>query len=257
MHFSHAQNSILPLGARANALGNSSVCLRDVWSVFNNPGDLGRVESLQSAATYDYMAGFPTFNRMAIAFTMPLKSGGVGAGFYRFGDDLYSEQMFSAGYGNTIGNTSLGIRTNIIQYRVQEFGNKNLVSLSFGGITTLTPWLTLGGYIHNINQPEISEGERLETIMTSGAIITISEKTRVLTEVEKKINYPVTLRTGFEYNIHAQLVLRTGFNVKPNAGFFGIGVKKKKLHFDYAYTWITSFASRHQCTLQYNLRTKK
>jgi len=252
-----AQSSYPLIGPRAAGIGYATSCVTDGWATFNNPAGLAELKSLEVGSAYESVPGFSPFNRMAAFISLPLKIGATSAGIFRFGDDLYNEQMINIGYANKFGLASLGARFQYIQYNIEGFGKKSVISFSFGGIAQLTPWLKFGAYIINISQPEISEDEKLPTFLVAGISIKASEKVSALVEIEKDIEYEPKLKLGVEYEIHQKFAARTGINIHPQTAFFGFGFKPGKLKLDYAYSYLPSVASRHQVSVGYLFKSRK
>ena len=253
LSLSNAQSSSTLIGARANSVGYASSCLEDEWSIFNNIAGLANVEKVSAAFAYDAQPSFKPFNRAAAVCAVPLKFGVAGVGVFRFGDKLYNEQILTAGFSNTFGLASLGLKVNYIQYNAEGFGRKGVLSLSFGGIAKLTEKILIGAHIININQPKISasENEKLPTVLITGILFKLSPKTFITTELEKDLEYPVLWKTGFEYQVHKKFIFRTGFNINPHAGFFGLGFRPKKFKLDYTYQNSFSIGTRHQASVAY------
>jgi hypothetical protein len=246
------------MGARSSALGHTSACLRDEWSLFNNVAGLAEQEKATASFSYDVQPGFPSFNKMAGAFAMPIKTGVAGLGLFRFGDDLYSEQLISLGFSNTLGLASLGIKANYIQYRASGFGTKGVFSISFGGIAKLAEKIFIGAYVTNINQPDISktEKEKLPTNLVLGIGVQITAQTFFATELEKDLNNPVRWKSAIEYKPFKRFVVRTGFSANPTSLFFGFGFRPNRFSVDYAYQHQFVIGSRHQATIGYSLRKR-
>jgi hypothetical protein len=253
-----AQSAMTLIGGRAMGLGYSSSCLADEWALFNNVAGLAKAEQPAAAFSYDALPAFSSFNRMAALFTMPVKPGVAAFGIYRFGDDLYNEQVLTAGYANTLGLASLGVKINYVQYSAQGFGNARAITVSFGGIANLTPQLSVGAHIVNINQPKLSEisKETLPTLLILGLGIKLSDKVFITSEVEKDLSYDVRWKSGLEYQLNKKVIARTGFNLNPQAGFIGIGLRPKKFALDYAFQYTSTLGSRHQATVIYKFKPK-
>jgi hypothetical protein len=248
------------MGARANGMGYASSCLTDEWSLFGNAGGLSKVEKPAGSFSYHAIPSFKSFNRTSAVFVIPLKFGVAGAGIFRFGDDIYNEQVASVAFSNTFGLASLGLKVNYIQYQAEGFGSKGVMSLGFGGIARLTPHIHIGTYITNVNQPVISsiDGERLPTRITAGLAILPGEKITVVSEIEKDLRYSVLWKTGIEYRFNKNFSARTGFNLNPDAAFGGFGFKKNKLILDYAFQYQEFVGVSHQATAGYVFnRTRK
>lgn len=245
------------MGARANGIGLSSSCLSDQWSVFNNPAGLANVKNSVLASTYVHHPAIASFNTVAAIYATPIKPGALGVGVYRFGDDLYNEQVITTSYSNTFGIASLGIKLNYLQYRAEGFGNKSIASISFGGITKLTPHFQIGAYINNITQPEISEHDKLPTSFILGIAFNPSDQIYFTTELEKDIDFDPVWKAGLEYVVHKKFFLRTGFNLQPQTGFFGFGYRSDKpLQLDYAFSFTPTIGSIHQATVGYHFKKK-
>jgi|SRR5688572_15171095 len=256
---SYAQSSSAFMGARAVGLAYASSSLQDEWAIFNNPAGLANVKESVVAFTYDAMPSFKPFNRMAVAFSTPLKMGAVAAGVFRFGDDLYNEQLVCGAYSNTLGLASLGIKLNYVQYNAQGFGSKQVFSVSFGGIAKLTESISIGAHIININQPEIStaEKEKLPTILVVGASAQLSTQTFVTSELEKDLAHAVRWKTGVEYKPFKKFTFRTGYAVNPSAAYIGFGFRSRQFQLDYGYQHHFSTGARHQATVAYQLKKQK
>lgn len=253
-----AQSFSTHMGARSQGLGFASASLTDEWSVFNNIGGLAKVNHITAACTYEARPGIAAFNTMAAVAALPISYGVTGIGIFRFGDDLYNEQLVTVGFSNTVGLASLGIRANYIQYHAEGFGNKGVFSLCFGGIATLSEMFSIGAYITNINQPALSEDdERLPTILTAGIAFTPTDKLLITAEIEKDLEYTPTWKAGLEYAFYKKFWFRTGLNLEPNAGFIGLGFKPEKFRIDYAFMQSFEQGSRHQATVAYRLKGKR
>lgn len=254
-----AQSVSTLMGARAQGVGYASSCLTDEWAIFNNVGGLGRVEKASTSFTYLRVPALKSFSRMAVAVALPSRFGTAGFGVFKFGDDLYSEQLVTVGFSNTFGIASLGAQVNYIQYNAEGFGSKGVVSFNFGGIARFTEQLSIGAHITNLFQPKLTEDgeEHLPTLLFVGIGFTPSEKLLLTTEMEKDLDYPFTWKTGIEYKIFKKFALRTGFNVQPNAGFFGFGFFPENFQLDYAYSFHTELRANHQATVSYRFKSKK
>jgi hypothetical protein len=248
------------MGARATGLAYSSSTLSDEWSLLNNAGGLAKVNKLSTAFAYEISPALPGANRIAAIVNSPFgKIGTAGIGFFRFGDELYSEHVISGGFSNQFGITSLGIKVNYIQYRAQGFGTKRAWSFNFGGITQLTPKLSVGAYITNINQPEIAtqNDERIPASLTAGVGFKPTDKVLLLAEVKKDLEHDATVKGALEYTVHKKVFFRTGFNVQPNASFFGIGYLAKRLKIDYGLQYNNAIGLNHQASAIYQIEKRK
>jgi hypothetical protein len=253
-----AQSVSTSMGARAAAMGGASATLSDEWSLFNNVGGLAGIRQPTIACAYELPSGLPGANRMAAAFSTPLRAGVCGVGVFRFGDDLYSEQLISAGFGHHLGLTSLGLAFHYVQYRAGGMAPRNAISISAGGIVRITPQITVGARIINLNQPRLSsiENERLPTRLVAGIGFTLTEKIKILGEIEKDIDFRPTVKGGAEYAPFRKILFRTGFTLGPDEVFFGFGFVRGNLTIDYALCYSTSLSFAQQASVIYRMKKK-
>jgi hypothetical protein len=227
-----AQSISTHIGARAAGIGYASVGSHDEWSLFNNPGGLGKMEQINASFSLEVQSQLKGANRMAAVFNHPFKWGTLAAGVFRFGDDLYNEQTLSAGFGNQVGIASLGIKANVIQYQASGFGVSRSFSIDFGGIAELSEKFYLGASILNLTQSRIGEdNEPLPTRLTAGISYQPEKNILITTELSKEF--------------------RTGFNLNPSVAFFGVGINKKKIRLDYSIQLNPLIGASHQASASY------
>lgn len=232
-------------------MGNATSCLEDEWSLQNNIAGLAKVKQPALAFMHHVFPDFPPFNRVAATLVIPTGIGSFGAGAFRFGDDLYNEQILTAGFANTIGITAIGVKVNYVQYYTEGVGTVGVVAASMGGITRLTPHIMVGAHILNMNQPVVdaAKEEHLPTRLTVGLGYKPSDKLILISEVEKDLEYDLTWKTGIEYKPYRKMGFRSGFNMNPHAVFLGAGFAPGRFHLDYAYQWNTRLGSSHQASV--------
>lgn len=246
------------MGARANGMANASACLTDVWAITNNIAGLAKTAHASASFSYHAVPSFRSFNRMAAVFAVPAGKGVAGAGVFRFGDDLYNEHVLSLAFANSFGLASLGLKVNYVQYEADGAGVSRALTVSFGGFASLTPKVSFGAHIVNINQPVINEwsGERIPTRLVAGIALKPSDKLILASEVEKDLEYSATWKSGVEYRASGKIAFRTGFNLHPEAGFFGFGFKSRRVDLDYAIQFNDPFGLSHQATISYQFRER-
>lgn len=257
--FVQAQSVSTLLGARMAGMGYASSVLADEMALFNNPGGMAKMTKLSTCFTYEVNPALTGANRTSAGFLLPTRFGVGGLGVFRFGDNLYNEQIVSAGFGNKLGIGSLGAKANYIQYRAESFGTKYAVTIDFGGLVQITPQISAGAYIVNLTQSKISSEEFLPVKLIAGLGFKPSQQFFIATEIEKDIDYKATWRAGAEYTIHKKVFVRTGFNLNPAAGFFGLGAQARRLKIDYAIKLSSSLGATHQTSTvyQFERRPKK
>ncbi|MTI20640.1 hypothetical protein E1176_06375 [Fulvivirga sp. RKSG066] len=255
-----AQNGLMQIGARPAAMGYAYATEADQWSFFHNPGGLGQLESEYAAFfALENKYGIEGLNIMGAGIISPVPVGTVAFGAFRFGDDFYNEQSLSLAYGNQFGIASLGLKANLLQYNIEGFGTKSVLTLDFGGTATVTKELVFGAYIRNINQAKVESSgeERVPTILNAGISYRPLDKLRLNIETEKAIEYDASLRVGLEYLILEKLAVRTGVSTAPFTSYGGLGFTKGRLSVDYAITKNTSLGYSHQGAVSFRIKQEK
>lgn len=253
----YAQSVFTGLGARSEGMGNAAVALHDVWSIFHNAAGLAWINQPAGIFSYGATPALEGADRFGSALLMPVSTGAAGISVFRFGDLLYSESLVSAAYANRLGLAGLGARLNYLQYRAEGFGTRGVVTFDLGGIAEFTPQLRIGARIQNLNRPVLNnDGDRAPVTMQTGVSFTPTDKLVVVTELFKDLDHPTTWKAGLEYAIHPRVFVRTGFNLKPNATFYGAGFIIRKIQFDYSLQYNINLRMIHQGSIVYNLKSK-
>ncbi|MFN7603462.1 MAG: hypothetical protein ACK5R0_18890 [Bacteroidota bacterium] len=256
---SFAQSGQNLMGARQTAMGNASATLTDEWSLWHNVAGLAQTENRTLGASYEVTPSLVGANRMAFNGAAPLRLGVIGFGAFRFGDNVYSEQMISLAFAHKIGITSLGAKANVIQYRADGFGSQAALSLDFGGITQLTKQITIGEYLTNLTQSSFSASEnyRLPTRLAVGLGFKLSDYVLATTELEKDLDYRAVWKTGIEYQAIKNFFIRGGFNFYPQNFYFGLGSKWGSVNANYAVRYNSLLGSTHQISISYHFAKTK
>lgn len=239
------------MSARVMGMGNAWSCLADEWSLLNNVAGLSQIPGANASFSQYAIPSFKPFNRMAATLSAPIRVGALGLAFFRFGDELYNEQLFTIGYANKFGLASLGAKVNYIQYHAEGFGTSGAFTVSFGGIAEITPRFSVGATVDNVNQPTLSTGseERIPTRFVIGTEFKLSEKVFAVAEVEKDLEHTPIIKAGIEYVLHKKFTARTGVNVNPQSAFGGLGFKLRKFNLDYGFQFHEYLGAAHQATV--------
>lgn len=249
-----AQSVSALMGARSTGLAYASTTLKDEWAIQNNIGGVANIDLVNIGFAASIHPSLEGSNRLAATSSFPTSLGAISLGVFRFGDNIYNEQIISIGYGHKLGLASLGLKANYVQYRAEGFGRQTALTLGFGGIADITPLLSIGAYVTNINQPRLGSGDtRVPTKLTAGLGFRPIKKVLILTEIEKDLELNPKWKTGIEYLIYQKLAVRTGFNLNPSTTFFGLGVESWKVKLDFATTFSRALKLSYQASASYSL----
>ena len=249
----HAQDGTFSLGARNAGLAGTSVTLNDEFSLFNNVGGLAGVKNHAVFTSYQNRYSISEFQVIGGGGIWHHRLGNAGIGYYKFGDDLFSQQRLHFAIGNSFQMVSLGLAVDWIQYHIETIGSQQVLAIQFGGIAELKPQLLFGAHIFNINQATlISETEeQLPTVMKAGMSYRPTNELMLNTEVEKDLDFDEVFKAGIEYQIVENIFIRTGFNTRPFLGTFGLGFHPKRFKFDYAFSNRAGLGTIHELSLAY------
>lgn len=236
------------MGARQMGLAYASATISDEWSLWNNIAGIARQQKNICGAAYEVTPTLIGANRMALTAVVPFRWAVMGAGVFRFGDQVYSEQLATIGIAHQIGITSLGAKVNWVQYRADGFGLLSTASIDFGGISNLTKQMSIGAYITNLTQSSFSAADdyRLPTRLVVGINFHLNNSVLVATEVEKDLNYKPIFKAGLEYEPVKNFFVRGGFNFYPQNFYIGLGSKWKTVTTNYAVRFNNLLGSTHQ-----------
>ncbi|WP_425392267.1 hypothetical protein [Ekhidna sp.] len=249
------QTSSFNLGGRSAGMAGASLTLGDEFSLFNNIGGLGRYDKHAAFAAYQNRYGVKEFQVIGAGAVYAGGIGNAGVGFFKFGDDLYSEQRIHLAFGNKIQMVSLGVGIDLLQYNIATVGTNRSLAIQFGGIAEISSQLRFGAHIFNLNQAEINNetGEKAPTVMKAGMSYQPSEELMLNIEVEKDLEFDEVFKAGLEYRIIEDVFVRTGISTEPFLGAFGVGFHPKNLKFDYGFSNDSRLGSIHELSVSYSL----
>ncbi|GAA0881194.1 hypothetical protein GCM10009119_41640 [Algoriphagus jejuensis] len=239
-------------------MGNAKIFLPDSWTYFNNVGAMDRIEGTEISAGFDHRYGLPELTTVDLALAWKNEFGTLGLGVSRFGGKLFNQQLFGLGFSNTLGIVSIGAKVEWFQTQIEGFGNGNAVLFSLGGVAELGPKFFLGANFSNLNSAKISQNseQRLPTAVQLGVSYLPIESLRVLAELEKDVELDPIFKVGIEYELREWIILRTGVNSNPSRLSFGLGIRKNRFGFDYAYGQNSSLGRTHHVSLVLKLTEK-
>ncbi|MEX2595148.1 MAG: hypothetical protein WD426_20455 [Anditalea sp.] len=242
-----------PSGARSMGLANTNVTIDDGWSVFNNVGAMGRLETTQAFFSYDHRLGINELTTLAAGTAVVNNFGVLGLSLSHYGGELFNQQNIGLAFSNSLGIASFGVKVNYFQTNIEGFGRNASPVLEFGGMATLNPGLFFGAHIYNFTRAKLSKisHDYLPTVIKAGISYHPSDKLMINVEAEKEIILPPQLKTGIEYNLLNRLWARSGIHTNPRNLFFGMGFKPKRYHIDYALSQNYQLGYTHHFSFNY------
>lgn len=253
VHSASGQSDVMNLGARAHAMGNASVALKDDFSIFNNIGASASIDEVTLISSFSHKFGFAPFKNLGAGVAYPVDRGVFSLSLRRFGADLYHEQHVGLGFSNKLGMVSLGAKVNYSQYAVLEMGTTGIPHIELGGVAELFPTLSFGAYIYNLTQANLGseEGASLPVILKSGFAYSPVEELIICVAVEKNVEQDTRLGAGLEYQFLQKFHLRSGISTAPFQQYYGLGFSPYNFSFDYALDNHNILGLSHQVSISY------
>lgn len=220
----------LPTGARAIAMGGTSVTLSDNYSLFNNQAGMAFIK--KSSASISSQRGFmlSEFNTAAGGVTLPTKSGVFGVNVSYFGFNVYNEKSAGLSYARLFSETiSGGVQLDYHSTAISEYGTQSAVTFEAGLLVKIFSQLNFGAHVYNPVRAQLGfyEDERLPTVFRAGLGYTVSDKVLLTIETEKDMDYSARFKGGLEYKPSDKIFLRGGFMTNPFRSCFGAGYRIK------------------------------
>jgi len=251
------------VGARAAAMGDAFTALADdPTALYWNPAGLIKLKERQLSATYNVW--FAEINQGYVSIGFPLSRGVLGGGINYVsmgniegrdeagnptGSFGASDFSLCLGYADRFSDKFIfGLSGGMIQDTIAG-DTKSAFLVSSGGLFEVSESLTLGVVLQNIGTNLGSDP--LPFIMKGGLAFRQGSLTLAM-DIAKPSDNKMYYCAGAEWWIRDIIALRAGYKTNQDigAGFtVGMGFKKDKIQFDYAYVPYGDLGSTHRVSL--------
>lgn len=247
----------LPAGARATAMGGSSVTLSDNYSLFNNQAGMAFLKNPSVSIASQRGFFLSEFNTASGGAVLPSKSGVFGIGVTYYGFNVYNEKSAGLSYARLFTeNIAFGVQLDYHSTSIIEYGTQSAVTFEAGLIAKIFRQLNFGAHIYNPVRAHLGfyEDERLPTLFNAGLGYTVSEKVLLTVETEKNMDYTARFKAGLEYKPDEKVFIRGGFSTNPFQSSFGAGFRIKDLSIDLAsaYHQVLGFSPNLSLSYEFN-----
>lgn len=264
------------VGARAIGMGEAYTAMADdVSSLYWNPAGLALMQERQASFMYDQMYKDLKYQNGSVAF--PLENGAIGgslsylsygkiAGYDTTGASIGDQSAYS-GVGTLgaawLGNQwSAGANVKGIQEKLAD-EKASTVGFDLGGNViypkpVLGGTIRLGAVVQNLGQglKFLQQRDPLPTDWKVGlaAVQMMNRKLNLSLDYGKPKDDKAIVSGGAEYWVAPFLALRTGYTATHTEGSglrAGIGLRIKKVSFDYAYAGQGDLGMSHRYELSF------
>ncbi|KKL20717.1 hypothetical protein LCGC14_2452660 [marine sediment metagenome] len=252
------------VGARAAAMGDAfTVIVDDSTSLYWNPAGLAKIEKRQLSATYNMW--FAGINQGYLGMGFPLSGKGIVAGGVNYvdmgdfdgrdeagnptGTFTASALNYQLGYANRLGEKLVwGISAGLVQDTIVD-DTKSTYAANLGLIFKSSKSLSLGLALQNIGGQLGSDP--LPFVAKVGMAYTWKSLLLAL-DIASPTDNDTYFCAGIEWWVWDGLALRAGYKTNQDIGeglTAGLGFKKGKIRFDYAYVPYGELGSTHRISL--------
>lgn len=219
-------------GARPQGLGGAFCALADDHNaIYYNPAGLAKLTFPTLSSTYQTLFSLPKLRYQSLDLAFPLKNHKALAFVMQtFGKDIYQERCAFFSFAKSISkNFAGGVNGKYLELKIEEAGKTSSLSVDIGFLYDIRKNISLGMMAKNINKPFL--GEKLPLSYRAGIKVNLTPKIKLLCDFD----HSQRLYMGWETYLNHYFILRYGFLTKPKRFTFGMGIKNKKIAFDYAF----------------------
>lgn len=228
-----ASSSTATLGAQATGMGAISATHTNLWSTYNNPAGIGKINSTTVGISYQNQFLVKELSTKALGFAHSLKVANIGIVLRSFGYSQYQENQFNLAFGKSFDEKlSIGFAANFHHVHIADsYGDKLSITSTLGILSSPVDRLSLGLVIINPTRTKLADynNEKLPTLLKLAGTYTFSEHLNISLATEKDITKPAIYKTGLEYTPRKAFFIRIGISNNPTLTAFGIGYQKKRL----------------------------
>ena len=224
-------------GASSTAMAGANVNEINIWSINNNISNIAHLKETQIGISVNNRFLLADLSTGSLAFTLPLKTGVIGASYSNFGNTYYQQHNAGFGYAMKLGeNFSGGMKINYDYINLGNvYGSSSVISADIGLNAKLSSELNMGIIIKNptLASPTNKSDDQFPTLIQLGMEYTVSEQLHTVIAIEKDILYPASFKAAFVYQALDIMVFRAGIGTNPTTAAFGFGTEIKGFQFDF------------------------
>ncbi len=250
LHFNAIQ------GATATGMAGHGTLLEGVDGLFNNQAGITSNENISFIVASELRFLTPGLTTFGAGITIPANGKGVfGLSVSNLGLEEYTEQKIGVAYARKLVEAlSLGVQFDWLNTNIVNFGSTSAFTAELGFIASIGEKFKIGSHIFSpVKIALTDEDNDVNTRIRFGASYVPSDKLRVLFEVDKWQQNPLSVRGGFEYLLQENINLRFGASSNPTLYSVGLSYHfSKALHFDGSYSFHSVLGSSPSLTIKGN-----
>lgn len=215
-------------GAKTNAMGTCLTNLQGMQCIYGNIAGISDIKNF--GMDFNVENRFQTFNLSSVGFGIAKtlgKSGTLGLTLKRFGISEYNELQAGINYARKLGsNFSIGLRLNMYNLVIEEYGNRIATNADVGVQYQLNDKFSIGFYVINPFPVKFTDDINLPTIAFIGVKYSLTSNMMVLAELEKHFDYNYVIKAGLQLDLNDKLAIYGGFrNDLERFSDYSLGIK--------------------------------
>jgi hypothetical protein len=210
-------------------MGGAGLTYTGIHAAWSNPAGLSELVGISTGLYGEQRFALADLRQISAVGAIPTASGTFGLVLGYYGFTAYNEQRIGIAYARKLADKlRLGLQAYSFNTRIQDYGNKSLLSFELGLQMDISKQVSLAFRAANPIRVAIIDEEYLPTVLSIGFRYQPGKQVSLLGEVEKDILFPVRVRFGVEYQVLEALYLRAGIATDPSLLSFGIGYELQK-----------------------------
>jgi hypothetical protein len=160
----------------------------------------------------------------------------LAASFIRYGNKLYSENIFTSGFGYNIGNDLfVGASLSVFHLQIKGYQQTTALGVSISSAYRFNEQLTFALNVNNLNEPKIGQSQEIIPVSgTLGLAFSIFENAEILVDLFKDSFEEFDHRFGLRILALENVTILTGFRSSVNSFSAGLKYSLKSYHIKYA-----------------------
>lgn len=228
-----------------------SSCEGGASSIFTNPAGTRYLKVSELHTYYSHLYSVKDLAHYGTAVAVQTRLGALSAGISQFGPPSYREE--EAAVGAAAGLSSkiyAGVSARGYSLKIDRFGEAKAYGIDAGVIARVHPALTMGFSGKNVNRPKLGASQiALPTGLNLGAAVSPFESLKLYMDVSAIEPDPISFRSSMEVGFAGRLFLRGGVQSQSMRFHGGVGLKIRRLRFDYHYLHHGILGGSHQAAL--------
>ncbi len=253
--FSFKVNAQQNTGGRMGAMAETGVVLADSWSINANQAGMRAIVKPVLSLAYQRNVFSTQVVTQSATFQLPIKAYTLGLSVSTYGFESYKVQQIGLAMAKSFGPTlSAAMRFNYHQLQIPAYGKSSAYTADVGFLYQFSKRVGIGAHIQNVSNSSFTNTANFSPIpllVDFGVSYKSTEQLLLVAALQQALNQTPQPKLGIEYQLIPALALRGGLSFNQLKQFAGIGLKIKKMGFDWSINSQNTVGAGSQISLQY------